>query len=120
MAPPHARPHLSIALRRGGRVGYLIVLAAAALLMAPAAGARADTFVVQNTGDLGGGSLRKAITDANAAAGGAVDVVDATGVTGQIDLQTALPNLTGAFEIRGPGALELTFAAPPVSSGSSP
>ncbi len=110
MAPPHAPPHRPIALPRGGSVGHLIVLVAAALLIAPAAGARADTFIVENTDDSGSGSLRQAITDANAAAGGAVDLVDATGVTGQIDLQTALPNLTGAFEVRGPGALQLAVS----------
>jgi hypothetical protein len=84
------------------------MLAATAVLAGPVAGARGDTFIVQNTNDSGAGSLREAITGANAAMGGATDVVDATAVNGQIDLQTALPTLTGAFEIRGPGASDLT------------
>jgi hypothetical protein len=87
---------------------FALTITTAVFLLAPVAGARADTFVVQNTNDAGAGSLRQAITAANTATGGPVDVVDATGVTGQISLQTPLPPLTGTFEIRGPDASELT------------
>ncbi len=103
-----SRPHGSSAGGIAGRLGCLVAVMAAVLLAAPVAGARAATFGVQNTNDAGNGSLRQAITDANAAVGAPVDVVDATGVSGQIELQTPLPALTGTFEIRGPGSSALT------------
>lgn len=104
----HARPNRSRVVRLVSRIGCTAAVAATAMLAGPVAGAWGDTFVVENTNDSGAGSLREAMINANAAVGGASDVVDATTVTGQIDLQTALPSLTGAFEIRGPGASELT------------
>ncbi|HET6830042.1 MAG TPA: choice-of-anchor Q domain-containing protein [Solirubrobacterales bacterium] len=109
--PRLRRPRLTAA-GPGRRFVTLVVLALAAMLgsaLAPA-GASADTFAVENTNDAGPGSLRQAIIDANAAVGGPVDVVDATGVTGEVGLQTALPTLTGAFEIRGPGASSLAVS----------
>jgi hypothetical protein len=78
--------------------------------LGPVAGASADTFDVANTNDAGPGSLRQAITDANAAVGGPVDVVDATAIDGEIGLQTPLPALAGAFEVRGPGASKLAVS----------
>ena len=95
------------AARSAARLARLIGLAAVSLALAPVAAARADTFVVENTDDAGPGSLRQAITGANAAVGGPFDLVDATGIEGEIGLQTALPTLTGAYEIRGPGASRL-------------
>lgn len=103
-----SRSHGSSVGRTATRRGWLIAATAAVLVLAPAAAARADTFAVQNTNDAGAGSLRQAVTDANAAAGGPSDLVDATGVSGQIALGSALPALTGGFEIRGPGASVLT------------
>lgn len=47
-------------------------------LALPALSARAATFTVTNTGESGAGSLRQAITDANAAAGADEIVFDAT------------------------------------------
>jgi len=64
------------------------------------------TFVVSNTLDSGTGSLRAALTQANATAG--ADVIDATGVTGTISLLTALPNVGDDTTINGPGAANLT------------
>jgi hypothetical protein len=88
------------------------VAIAALLLLAPSAGA--VTFAVSNTDDMGAGSLRQAITDANTAGG--PDVVDATGVSGTINLESALPLLTGEIEIRGPGAGALTVRRNAVSA----
>jgi hypothetical protein len=95
-----------LAGRRGHRLGAL-TLTATAFLLVSASTARAADFVVTNTNDDGTGSLRGAITAANANSG-VLDVVDATGVNGAINLQSALPNLTDNIEIRGPGADQLT------------
>jgi hypothetical protein len=91
-----------------GRRGIRFIGLAVGLLCAllPAAGAQAATFDVTNTNDSGDGSLRQAILDANAADG--PDDIDATGVTGTIDLQSALPQLSEAVDITGPGADQLT------------
>jgi hypothetical protein len=70
------------------------------------ASARADTLPVSNTNDAGAGSLRQAIISANAGADD--DLVDATGVSGTINLQSALDTLSEDIEIRGPGASQLT------------
>ncbi|HEY1376238.1 MAG TPA: choice-of-anchor Q domain-containing protein [Gemmataceae bacterium] len=64
------------------------------------------TFVVSNTADSGAGSLRAALTQANATPG--ADVIDATGVTGTISLLTVLPNVGDDTTINGPGAANLT------------
>jgi hypothetical protein len=88
------------------RLGGLTAVSAALLLVLSVAGAQAVTFPVTNTDDAGAGSLRQAIIDANAAGG--PDVVDATGVSGTINLQTQLPLLLESAEIRGPGAATLT------------
>jgi len=64
--------------------------------------ARADTYTVTNLADSGAGSLRQAIisADANAAAN---TIVFANGVRGTIELQSALPTLTGWLSIEVPG-----------------
>jgi predicted outer membrane repeat protein len=75
----------------------------------------AGTFAVQNTNDSGPGSLRAAITKANANPGR--DLVRfAAGVEGTIALKSALPVLRGGLEIRGPGAGELTVRRSAVAS----
>jgi hypothetical protein len=71
------------------------------------ASAHATNFPVSNNDDAGNGSLRAAIEAANAAPN-PPHLIDATDVTGTIALQAPLPNLTGNFEIRGPGASTLT------------
>jgi hypothetical protein len=84
-----------------------VTVAAAAMFLAlPAAGAFAAPFPVTNTNDAGPGSLRQAILDAEASGG--ADLVDATGVSGTINLQSALPLLLQDVEIRGPGPAALT------------
>jgi hypothetical protein len=104
------RPHLTAAGSPRRRLARVVAVALVASALAPVAGASADTFDVENTNDAGPGSLRQAITDANAAVGGPVDLVDATGIEGEIGLQTPLPVLTGAYEIRGPGASKLAVS----------
>jgi hypothetical protein len=89
---------------RGSRLVALGAIAVCVLL--PAAAAQAASFEVTNTADSGDGSLRRAILDANAAEG--ADDIDATGVSGTIDLQGALPALSEAVNLTGPGADQLT------------
>jgi uncharacterized repeat protein (TIGR01451 family) len=65
------------------------------------------TLTVLNTNDSGPGSLRQAILDANST-GGDNTVNFAAAVTGTVDLQTALPDLTSNIDLEGPGADKLT------------
>jgi predicted outer membrane repeat protein len=65
-------------------------------------------FTVSNLADAGAGSLRAAITAANGAAG--ADAIDFS-VTGTINIMSALPQITGAVTIDGPGAELLTIDA---------
>ena len=66
------------------------------------------TFTVTNLTDLGDGSLRDAVSDANAAAG--VDVVRfADNLTGTITLQFGEIELTDDVAIEGPGADVITM-----------
>jgi parallel beta-helix repeat protein len=67
----------------------------------------AATFAVDSTGNSGTGTLRQAITDANGNGSAAVDEIP-IGVTGNIDLLSALPNITTPTTITGPGANGLT------------
>src|SRR5208283_4160478 len=61
--------------------------------------ARAATLSVSITGDSGAGSLRQAITDANAASGASTIEFS---VTGTITLLSTLPAITGNLTIDGP------------------
>jgi hypothetical protein len=86
-------------------------LAVAAVVMASlvaAGSAQAAVFTVSSTGDTGPGTLRDAITAANAAGG--ADTINIS-ATGTITLATPLPNLTEAVEIAGPGASQLSVDA---------
>ena len=85
---------------------WVVGFAAVSLLLFTAS-AHAATFPVTNTNDAGNGSLRAAITAANAAPS-PPHVVDATGVSGTINLQTGLPPLAEDVEVRGPGPAALT------------
>ncbi|MDB5312253.1 MAG: Calx-beta domain protein, partial [Gemmataceae bacterium] len=69
------------------------------------------TFVVNTTADTGAGSLRQAITDANAAAG-ADAIVFAAGLSGQTITATsaALPTITDPVTITGLGPALLTVS----------
>jgi len=89
---------------------YVIVITAMAIALAAYIGiGRASAFAVfnvSNTNDIGVGSLRQAITDANAAGGGTINFT--AGVSGIINLQTTLPDLSSNITINGPGAATLT------------
>jgi hypothetical protein len=72
----------------------------------------ATTFTVSNTSDAGAGSLRRTIDSANAdntATAGSPHVIDATGISGTIGLQSALPIIANHMSINGPGASSLTI-----------
>ena len=64
--------------------------------------ANAATFPVTNLNDVGAGSLRQAILDANVNPG--ADIIDATGVTGTILLATGQLTISDALTLTGPGA----------------
>jgi hypothetical protein len=71
---------------------------------APSPTAPIAGFTVTNTSDGGLGSLRQAITDANAAPG--ADTITIT-ANGTISLNSALPPIAGDLTINGPGANNL-------------
>ena len=74
----------------------------AALLGTAAIATAVTTFTVTSTADSGDGSLRKAITDANANPGADVIAFDiSAGGVQVIAPQTALPKITGAVTIDG-------------------
>jgi hypothetical protein len=82
---------------------------AAGGMLAGAASAEAATFTVTNNNDSGGGSLRQAILDANAAPG-ADQVAFQSTLSGQITLASQLPNITNPVDIAGPGAGQLAIS----------
>jgi hypothetical protein len=86
----------------------LAVAAVAIASLFAVGSAQAAAFTVSSTDDLGPGTLRQAITDANAAGG--PDTITIT-ATGTITLATPLPSLTDAVEIAGPGASQLSVDA---------
>ncbi len=117
--PP--RLHISAFLPMGGRKRGRVYLARLTALVAAfilcAAGARAATLTVNTTADssdasgscgTGTCSLRDAINQANAQAGGG-DVIDFS-VSGTIALTSALPAITQNLTIGGPGASQLTVS----------
>lgn len=59
------------------------------------------TFIVTNSNDVGAGSLRQAILDANAST--SADTIDMTQISGTILLNSALPKVTRSVTINGPG-----------------
>ncbi|MGH3148571.1 MAG: hypothetical protein ACRDTR_22565, partial [Rubrobacter sp.] len=67
----------------------------------------ADALAVTNTADSGPGSLRTAISKANAGSGRDV-ITFSPGARGEIRLKSALPSVRGEVEIRGPGPGRLT------------
>ena len=80
----------------------LLVLIATGML---ASTAQAANFTVTNTNNIGPGSLRRAILDANASGG--PDVINIT-AAGTVTLQNQLPAISEDLTINGPGALLFT------------
>ncbi len=68
--------------------------------------ARGATIPVTNTSDSGAGSLRAAITTANADTGDTINIT----ATGTITLLSALPAIAADMTITGPGATSLTVS----------
>jgi CSLREA domain-containing protein len=66
-----------------------------------------NQYFVTNTDDSGAGTLRTAITQANAAGG---DIAFAKGLKGTITLLSSLPTLANAGNLLGPGAANLTIS----------
>ena len=83
------------------------LLAGVVLYVLPVPVAYADTYDVSNTNDTGDGSLRKAITDANANPGH--DTITFS-TSGTITLGSALPQITDDVTITGPGADTLSIS----------
>ena len=92
------------------------VLIAAAVLASSGA-ADAATFTVTNTNDSGPGSLRQAVTDANAAPG-RDDIVFTIVPPATISLLSELPAISGPLTVTGIGAANLTIRRDPGVSGS--
>jgi hypothetical protein len=84
-------------------ISHLLLFVLCGVLSSPAL--MGATFTVTNTNDTGAGSLRKAITDANALAG--TDTINIT-ATGTINLNSTLDSITTSMTITGPGASQLT------------
>ena len=93
------------ALTAGATVG-------AALALAPTA--EAADFTVMNNADAGGGSLRQAVLDSNAAAG-PDRILFAPSITGTIALTTGELDIYDPVEIAGPGAGALSISGSNVS-----
>ncbi|MEZ5102198.1 MAG: hypothetical protein R3C15_20815 [Thermoleophilia bacterium] len=103
---PQRRPGNGWLLRRAAAGG--LVAGGATVLFAP--GTEAAVFQVTSTADTAGpGTLRDAITSANASPG-ADEITFASSVTGTLTLNgTQLPTITDDLTITGPGAGVLTI-----------
>lgn len=71
-------------------------------------GAQAATFTVSSLNDTGDGSLRAAVTAANATSE-ADTITFATGLAGTITLQSPLPDIKSPLTLQGPGADVITL-----------
>jgi predicted outer membrane repeat protein len=104
---------------RAIRVG----VGAVALTLVPAAAAQAKTITVTSLGDTGTGTLRAAITEADAdltKASGPDLILFASKLSGSIDLKSDLPQVTDSIDLHGPGALRITINGKKVPAGSGP
>ena len=82
-------------------------------LVWPARVARADTFTVTSTADVGAGSLRKAITDANDNAGPDTILFSLGAGVQTIQPLSALPTITGQVEINALSGSTCTWPLAP-------
>jgi hypothetical protein len=89
-----------------GPVGGVVLIGVILASMIVSGTAQGNTFSVRNKRDQGPGSLRAAITAANAEPGRDV-ITFAPSARGTINLSKALPSLRAVLEIRGPGASRL-------------
>ncbi len=88
------------------RIWLAALAGALAWLFVPAA--HAATFSVLNSNDTGAGSLRQALTSANANGTGLDTLTFTTGSSGTIELQSELPQIASSLNVQGPGASALT------------
>jgi uncharacterized repeat protein (TIGR01451 family) len=77
-----------------------------------------STFTVTNLSDTGAGSLRAAILGVNGDTDPSSVIAFAPAVTGTIDLQSILPDLSHNVSIDGPGANVLTVARGPAAAAA--
>lgn len=101
-------------MNRKSRLTLLPALLATTALLSLASGAEAATIAVGTTTDVSASecTLRNAITAANTnamsgactAGAGSIDVIDLTSLGGTITLGSALPDITSAMSLQGPGA----------------
>ncbi len=98
--------------RRARRPG--VIVGGISALLLSAAPASADTFPAINGNDFGAGSLRAAITAANANGSAVVDQIPITH-TGTIDLLSGLSNISTPTTITGPGASSLNVRRSPAA-----
>jgi hypothetical protein len=92
------------------------LMLAATIMLATVFAAQAATYTVTNANDAGAGSLRQAITDANANGAGLDDILFDNTVFGTqqtITLLTALTEITSSLTIQGAGANRLTVRRDP-------
>lgn len=94
-------------LRFGFRLFSLLILFFAGWFIQTASAAPPGTFTVTTTDDSGPGSLREAVTQANAS-GGTIDFNFS--LPAVISLQSPLPTVTNDLSITGPGANRLTVS----------
>jgi hypothetical protein len=73
-----------------------------------------QVYLVYNTADSGGGSLRSALTNADRAGGSVITFA----TNGTINLITSLPDISRSVQILGPGANNLTVQREPFSQAS--
>ena len=78
-------------------------------MLGGASTAEAATFTVSNTNDIGPGSLRDALTQANADQN-PDQIVFASGLSGSITLASPLEDVVGPVDIAGPGANQITIS----------
>jgi hypothetical protein len=95
------------------RILFLFTLLCAAITSLQSI--HAATLAVTNTNDSGSGTLRQAILDANANAGTDTITFEA-GLTGAIQLESALPALADNVTITGPGPNVLTVKRDPAAA----
>jgi hypothetical protein len=94
---------------------------ALALISTGTAEATQPTFAVTSLSDSGAGTLRAAVTSADAAhttTGSPALITFASNLSGSIKLQSDLPYFTDSIDIRGPGAGKVTINTGSIGAGA--